>query len=65
MFVSFRMSAVSIIDMPGRVSGAGGSVADRWHCRYGIQPSNVDAGAGIILKKDVDRVVGLTKQGYR
>jgi simple sugar transport system substrate-binding protein len=35
------------------------------YCRYGIQPSNVDAGAGIILKKDVDRVVELTKQGYR
>jgi len=35
------------------------------YCRYGIQPSNVDAGAGIIVKKDVDRVVELTKQGYR
>jgi len=35
------------------------------YCRYGIQPSNIDAGAGIILKKDVDRVVELTKQGYR
>jgi simple sugar transport system substrate-binding protein len=34
-------------------------------CRYGIQPSNIDAGAGVILKKDVDRVVELTKQGYR
>jgi len=35
------------------------------YCRYGIQPSDVDAGAGIILKKDVDRVVELTKQVYR
>lgn len=35
------------------------------YCRYGIQPSNVDAGAGIILKKDVDRVVELTRRGYR
>jgi len=34
-------------------------------CRYGIQPSNVDAGAGVILKRDADRVVELTKQGYR
>ena len=35
------------------------------YCRYGIQPSNVDAGAGVILKKDVDRVLELTRQHYR
>jgi simple sugar transport system substrate-binding protein len=34
-------------------------------CCYGIQPANIDAGAGVILKKDVDRVVELTRQGYR
>ena len=35
------------------------------YCRYGIQPSNVDAGAGVILKKDVDRVLELTRRQYR
>lgn len=34
-------------------------------CRYGIQPSNVDAGAAVILKKDVDRVLELTRRHYR
>jgi simple sugar transport system substrate-binding protein len=34
-------------------------------CRYGIQPANIDAGAGIVLKKDVDRVMELTRQSYR
>jgi len=35
------------------------------YCRYGIQPSDVDAGAGVILKKDVDRVLELTRRHYR
>jgi simple sugar transport system substrate-binding protein len=35
------------------------------YCRYGIQPSNMEAGAGVISKQDVDRVIELTKQGYR
>ncbi len=34
-------------------------------CRYGIRPSNIDAGAAIITSKEVDRVVELTKLGYR
>jgi simple sugar transport system substrate-binding protein len=34
-------------------------------CRYGIQPANIDAGAGVVLKRDVDRVIELTRQGYR
>jgi simple sugar transport system substrate-binding protein len=33
--------------------------------RYGIQPSNIDAGAGVISKDDVDRVIELTKRHYR
>jgi simple sugar transport system substrate-binding protein len=33
--------------------------------RYGIQPPNIDAGAGIITRKDVDRVIDLTKKHYR
>jgi simple sugar transport system substrate-binding protein len=35
------------------------------YCRFGIQPSNIDAGAGIITGKDVDRVMELSKQHYR
>ncbi len=35
------------------------------YCRYGIQPSSMDAGAAVISKKDVDRVIELTKRGYR
>ena len=33
--------------------------------RYGIQPSDVDAGAGIIMRKDVDRVLDLSKSHHR
>ena len=35
------------------------------YCRYGIQPSNIDAGAGIITAADVDRVLELSKRKYR
>jgi simple sugar transport system substrate-binding protein len=35
------------------------------YCRYGIQPSNVDAGAAIVTRKDVDRVIELSKKHYR
>jgi simple sugar transport system substrate-binding protein len=35
------------------------------YLRYGIQPSNIDAGAGVITKKDADRVVELSNQHYR
>jgi len=34
-------------------------------CRFGIRPSNIDAGAAIITSKEVDRVVELTRLGYR
>jgi simple sugar transport system substrate-binding protein len=35
------------------------------YCRYGIRPCKIDAGAGVITKKDVDRVLELSKQHYR
>lgn len=34
-------------------------------CRYGIKPSNIDAGAGVVTQKDAKRVIELTKQKYR
>ncbi len=35
------------------------------YLRYGIKPSDIDAGAAIIDKSNVDQVMELTKQGYR
>ena len=35
------------------------------YCRYGIKPSNVDAGAGVVTKKDAKRVMELTGKKYR
>jgi simple sugar transport system substrate-binding protein len=35
------------------------------YCRYRIRPSNLDAGASILTSQDADRVLALTKQGYR
>jgi simple sugar transport system substrate-binding protein len=35
------------------------------YCRYGIRPSNMDAGAAVISKSNVDAVVGLNGMGYR
>ena len=35
------------------------------YCRYGILPSDIDAGAGIITADDVERLVALTQQHYR
>ncbi len=35
------------------------------YLRYGIKPSNVDTGAAIIDKSNVDQVMELTKKGYR
>lgn len=34
-------------------------------CRFGIRPSNIDAGAALVTRNEVDRVVELTKLGYR
>lgn len=35
------------------------------YCRYGLKPSNVDAGAAVISKENVDAVVELNAKGYR
>ena len=35
------------------------------YCRYGIKPSDIDAGAGIVAKDDVERIIGLTREHYR
>jgi simple sugar transport system substrate-binding protein len=35
------------------------------YCRYGIKPSSMDAGATVITKNDVDRVMQLSAEGYR
>jgi simple sugar transport system substrate-binding protein len=35
------------------------------YLRYGLEPSNMDAGAAIIDRSNADNVMDLTKQGYR
>jgi simple sugar transport system substrate-binding protein len=35
------------------------------YCRYGIQPSSVDAGAGVVTPDEAKRVMELTKKKYR
>lgn len=35
------------------------------YCRYGIQPCDLDAGATIVTARDVDRLLDLTRKGYR
>ena len=35
------------------------------YCRYGIRPSNIDAGAALITGAEVDSVVELKKKNYR
>jgi simple sugar transport system substrate-binding protein len=35
------------------------------YCRYQIQPSDIDAGAAIIDRDNVDAVIRLTQEGYR
>lgn len=35
------------------------------YCRYGIAPSSMDAGAGIITRENVDGVMELCARGYR
>ncbi len=34
-------------------------------CRYGLAPSSMDAGAGIIDRRNVERVIELNRKGYR
>ncbi len=35
------------------------------YCRYGILPCDLDAGATIVTAADVDRLLDLTRKGYR
>jgi len=35
------------------------------YCRYGIRPSNIDAGAGVVTKDDVPRIIGLSREHVR
>jgi simple sugar transport system substrate-binding protein len=35
------------------------------YCRYGIRPSNIDAGAAVISRSNVDQVLALSRHGYR
>jgi simple sugar transport system substrate-binding protein len=35
------------------------------YCRYGIRPSDIDAGAGIVAEGDVERIINLTREHYR
>jgi simple sugar transport system substrate-binding protein len=35
------------------------------YCRYGIRPSSMDAGAGMITRENVASVVELSKKSYR
>lgn len=35
------------------------------YCRYGIRPSNIDAGASVISRENVDQVLALSRTGYR
>ena len=35
------------------------------YCRYGIRPSNIDSGAGVVTAADVERIVHLTQEHYR
>jgi simple sugar transport system substrate-binding protein len=35
------------------------------YCRYQLQPSDIDAGAAIIDRNNVDAVIRLTQEGYR
>ena len=35
------------------------------YCRYGIAPSNMDSGAGIITRENVDGVMEFSARGYR
>ena len=35
------------------------------YCRYGIAPSNMDSGAGIISRENADEVMEFSARGYR
>ena len=35
------------------------------YCRYGIKPSDMDAGATVITKESAEKVMELSKRKYR
>ncbi len=35
------------------------------YCRYGIRPSDIDAGAGVVAQGDVERILDLSREHYR
>jgi simple sugar transport system substrate-binding protein len=35
------------------------------YCRYGIRPSDIDAGACVVTQKDVKRILGLSQEHFR
>ncbi|MEI6782686.1 MAG: substrate-binding domain-containing protein [Verrucomicrobiota bacterium] len=53
------------IDQQPYVQGYYPAVQLAQYCRYGIMPSDVDAGAGLVTQEIVDRIVQLCKQHYR
>jgi simple sugar transport system substrate-binding protein len=53
------------IDQQPYVQGYYPAVQLVQYCRYGIMPSDVDAGAGLVTQEKVDRIIELCKQHYR
>jgi simple sugar transport system substrate-binding protein len=53
------------IDQQPYVQGFYPVVALTLKLRYGIAPSDIDAGAGIVDRRNVKQVMQLTKAGYR
>ena len=35
------------------------------YCRYGIRPSDIDAGAGMVTEANIERILNLTQKHYR
>ena len=56
---------VCTVDQQPYVQGFYPVVQLTQYLRYGIMPSDVDAGAAIIDKKNIQKVMELTKQNYR
>ena len=53
------------VDQQPYVQGFYPVVQLTFYLRYGILPSDIDAGAAIIDQSNVDRVIELTKEKYR
>ena len=54
-----------VIDQQPYVQGFYPVVQLVLYCRYGIMPSNMDAGVGIITQESVDSVMEFSAKGYR